>query len=88
MSNRKKLPKQKETTDYTIADMVEETVEHFGAHAQKVIDEANEKGEHGVMVIMSEFKVFECDLVPYGKVFHAGSSRAVDNMRITLAQEN
>lgn len=86
MSNKRKLPKDKETTDYTVQDFVDEQVDKFGAFLEKVIDDANAKGLHGVMVIATE-TAYECDLVPYGKVFRAGSQEAVDKLRAKTEQE-
>lgn len=77
MSNRKKLPKKKETTDYTLDDFVEDESQKWGDFVGSVMKEATEGGQHGVMIIATE-KAFVCDLVPFGKVFHAKDSDAYD----------
>lgn len=86
MSNKRKLPKDRETTDYTVQDFVDDEVNKFGDLVKAVMAEAKEGGEHGVMIIVGE-TAFVSDLVPYGRVFQAGSMDAVDKLRQKLEQE-
>lgn len=80
MSNRKKLPKKKETTDYTLEDFVEDESQKWADYVDSVRVEAAREGKYGVMVINTE-KAFVCDLVPLGRIMVAGSQEAVDKMR-------
>lgn len=85
--NKERKEKEAAETRYTIENLIDDEVEKFGAFLQSVIDAANEKGQHGVMVVATE-TAYECDLVPYGKVYHAKSQRVVDNMRASLGKED
>lgn len=77
MSNRKKLPKEKPTTDYTIEDFIDDESQKWADFVESIRLEAALKGEHGVMVIGTE-KAFICEYVPYGKIFHARDQEAFD----------
>lgn len=86
MSNKRKLKKTKETTDYTIQNFIDDEVQKFGDKIEAVMKEAKEGGKHGVMIVGTE-DVYVCDLVPYGRVHRAGSQEAVDKKRAQLEQE-
>jgi hypothetical protein len=73
-------PKDKETTDFTVQDLIDDAVEKFGIEVDIAMKLAQEGGKYGVMVVGTE-AVFVCDLVPYGKVYRAGSMSAVDKLR-------
>jgi hypothetical protein len=77
MSNRKKLPKKRETVDYTIDNFIEDESNKWAEYVQSVGRAAQEGGEHGVMVIGTE-KAFVCEHVPFGRVFSARDQEAYD----------
>jgi hypothetical protein len=52
----------------------------FGARVDQVKAEAKEGGEHGVMIVGTD-DVYVSDLVPFGRVWHAGSEAAVEELR-------
>lgn len=80
--NRKKSKQfRKETTDYTVQNFVDDEVDKFGKEIEAVMAEAKAGGMYGVMIIDSEAKVYVSDLVPFGRVWRAGSSAAVERMR-------
>lgn len=79
MSNKRKLPKDKPTTDYTIENFVEDESAKFAALVEATIAQAKAEGEHGVMVVVGESAVI-CKAVPYGRVWQAGSQEAVDKL--------
>jgi hypothetical protein len=80
VSNKRKLKKNFNDDDYTIEDLVTDATDSFAGLVARTIAEANEKGEHGVMVVVGE-SVEISDLVPYGKVWQAGSTEAVEKLR-------
>lgn len=84
MSNKRKLPKTNDE-EYTIDDLVEDATEGFAARVSRIIAKANEEGKHGVMVIVGESAEIS-DLVPFGKVWQAGSQEAVDRLRARQAE--
>lgn len=83
---RKLKQKEKAATTFTIQDFVDEAVDSFGAKLEKVLAEAKEGGEHGVMIVATE-DAFVCDLVPFGRVWRAGSYDAVHKLRAKMEQE-
>lgn len=86
MSNKRKLPKDKPTTDYTVENFIDEEVDKFGAKIEATLAEAKEGGKHGVMIVAND-DVYVSDLVPFGRVWRAGSQDAVDRLREKLEQE-
>jgi hypothetical protein len=82
MSNKRKLRKEKEakTTDYTVDDLITDAVDSFGTRLQAAMDEAKKTEKHGVMTILETGEAFVCELVPFGRVWRAGSREAVQKM--------
>lgn len=89
MSNKRKIDKKEaETTDYTLQDLVDDAVDAFGKQIEKVMAEAKLEGEtRGVMIVANE-DVYLCDLVPYGRVWRAGSYEAVNKMRAAQGKQD
>jgi len=87
VSNKKKLPKAKEQ-NYTLEDLVTDAVDAFGKQIEKVMAEAKAEGEtRGVMIVANE-DVYLCDLVPYGRVWRAGSYDAVNKLRAAQGKQD
>lgn len=72
--------KSKKTINYTIDDFVDEEVDKFGKEIEAAMEEAMVDGKRGVMIVGTE-RVFVSDLVPYGKVYRAGSMEAVERLQ-------
>lgn len=89
MSNKRKLQKKEaETTDYTMANLVDDAVESYGKRLEDAIAEAKAGGEHGVMTILESGEAFVCDIVPFGRVWRAGSHAAVEKLRAAQGKQD
>lgn len=89
MSNKRKLDKKEaETTDYTMANLVDDAVEAYGTRLQAAMDEAKKTEKYGVMTILETGEAFVCDIVPFGRVWRAGSHAAVEKMRAAQGKQD